>query len=72
MECFKYFKRYTKKRPLRRSRHTYEDNIRMNIKKIGINARNWVDSGQDRDYWRVLVNATLNEHPGSISHGVRV
>ena len=35
---------------------------RMDIKEIrvGINTRNWVDSAQDRDYWRVLVNATLN------------
>jgi hypothetical protein len=32
----------------------------MEIKKIGINARNWVDSALDMDYWRVLVNAALN------------
>ena len=24
--------------------------------EIGINAGNWVDSAQDRDYWRALVN----------------
>ena len=29
----------------------------MNLQEIGINAGNWV---QDRDYWRALVNATLN------------
>ena len=28
----------------------------MDLKEIGINTRNWVDSAQDRDYWRALVN----------------
>jgi hypothetical protein len=37
-----------------------KDNIRMDFKEIGINIRNWVDSTQDRDYWRTLVNVTLN------------
>ena len=32
----------------------------MDLKEIGINTRNWVDSAQDRDYWRTLVNAALN------------
>ena len=32
----------------------------MDFKEIGINTRNWVDSAQDRDYWRALVNAALN------------
>ena len=27
---------------------------------LGVNAGNWVDSTQDRDYWRALVNVTLN------------
>ena len=38
----------------------WEDNIRMNLEEICINAGNWVDSAQDRDYWRALVNAALN------------
>ena len=38
----------------------WEDNIRMDLEEIGINAGNWVDSAQDRDYWRALVNAALN------------
>ena len=33
----------TGKRTLGRSRHRWEDNIRMDLKKIGINTRNWVD-----------------------------
>ena len=38
----------------------WEDNIKMDLKEIGVNVRNWIDSVQDRDYWRALVNATLN------------
>ena len=50
----------TGKRPLGRPRRRWEDNIRMDLEEIGINAGNWVDSAQDRDYWRVLLNAALN------------
>ena len=41
----------------------------MVLKEIYINTRNWVDSTQERYYWRALVNAGI-EHSGSISHGV--
>jgi hypothetical protein len=32
----------------------------MNLKEIGINMRNWVDSAQAMDYWRALVDAAMN------------
>ena len=41
------------KRPLGRRKHRWEDNIRIDLKDIRINMKNW-------DYWRVLVNAALN------------
>ena len=50
----------TEKRSLGRPRRNWEDNIRMDLEEIGINAGSWVDSAQDRDYWRALVNAALN------------
>ena len=40
------------KRPLGRPRRRWEDNIRMDLKEIGINTRNWVESA--------LVSAALN------------
>ena len=40
----------TGNRPLGRPRRRWEDNIGMNLEEIGINAGNWVDSTQDRDY----------------------
>ena len=48
------------KRPLGRPRRRWEDNIRMNLKGIGVNARHSVDLALDRDYWRALVNEALN------------
>ena len=50
----------TGRRPLGRPGRRWVDNIRMNLKYIGINTRNWVELAQDRDYWRALVNAALN------------
>ena len=50
----------TEKRYSGRRRRRWEDNIRMYFKEIGMNTRNWVDSAQDRNYWRALVNAALN------------
>ena len=59
--AFKILKEnFTGKRPLRRPRRRWEDNIRMDLEEIGINAGNWVDSAQDRNYWRAFVNAALN------------
>ena len=41
--------------PLGRPRCRWED-----LEEIDINAGNWVDSAQDRNYWRALVNVALN------------
>ena len=50
----------TGKIPLGRPRRSWEDNIGMYLEEIGINTRNYVDSVQDRNYCRALVNAVLN------------
>ena len=50
----------TGKRPLRRTRRRWDDNIRMGIEEIGISKGNWVDSALGRDYWRALVIARLS------------
>ena len=48
------------KRSSGRHRHRWENNRRMDLKEIGVNMRNWVESVQGRDYWRALVKETLN------------
>ena len=50
----------TGKRPLGKPRRRWENNIRMDLEEIGINAGNWVDSAQDRNYCSSLANAALN------------
>ena len=57
------------KRPSRRPRRRWEDNIRMDLEEMGISAGNWVDSTQDRDYLESPCECDI-EPPGSISHGV--
>ena len=54
------FKISTGKPTGKRPRRRWEENIRMYLEKISINAGNWVDSPQDRDYRRALVNVALN------------
>ena len=50
----------TGKGPLGRPTRRWEGNIRIDLKEIGINSRSWAYSSQDKDYWRALVNVTLN------------
>ena len=61
MNAFRIFTgKATGKRPLGRPRRRWEDDIKMDLKVLGINTRNWIDWAQDRDYWRALANAALN------------
>jgi hypothetical protein len=49
----------TGKRPLGMPSRKLEENIRIGLKEMGINTRNWVDSAQGVDYSRTLVNTAL-------------
>jgi hypothetical protein len=48
------------KRPLERPRHRWEYNIRMDLRKIGIDGANWIRLDQDRVQLRAFVNAVMN------------
>jgi hypothetical protein len=48
------------KRPLRRPRHRWEDNITMDFREIGWGDVDWIDLAEDRDQWRALVSKVLN------------
>jgi len=48
------------KRPLGRHRHSWEDNIKMDLQEVGCGDRDWIELAQDRDRWRALVNVVIN------------
>jgi hypothetical protein len=41
-------------------RRRWVDNIKMDLREIGWNGRDWIDLAQDRDRWRALVNTVMN------------
>jgi hypothetical protein len=45
---------------LGRPRSRWENNIIMELKRNGHQYEEFVDSTQDRNYWRALMNTTLN------------
>ena len=47
------------KRPLRRSRRRWQDNIKMDLKEVG-GVGDWMELAQYRDRWRALVNTVMN------------
>jgi len=49
-----------RKRPLGRPRHRWEDNIKLDLQKVGCGVMYRIDLVQDRDRWRALVNAVMN------------
>ena len=48
------------KSPLGKPRHRWEDNIKINLHELGCGVVDWIELAQDRDSWRVLVNAVMN------------
>jgi hypothetical protein len=48
------------KRPLGRPRHGWEDNIKVDLREIGIDGVNWIQLAQDRVQWWACVKTVMN------------
>ena len=48
------------KRPFRRPRRRWEDNIKIDLQEVGCRGVDWIELAQDRDRWRALVSAVMN------------
>jgi hypothetical protein len=48
------------KRPLRKPWHRWEDNIKLDLREIGMNGVKWIRLAQDRVQWQAFVNTVMN------------
>ena len=48
------------KRPLRRPRRRWEDNIKMDLEEVGRGCGDSMEFAQDTDRWRALVSTVMN------------
>jgi hypothetical protein len=40
--------------------HRWEDNIKIDLRKIGWEGVDWMHVAQNRDQWQILVNTEMN------------
>ncbi|KAJ4448596.1 hypothetical protein ANN_10615, partial [Periplaneta americana] len=57
------------KRPLGRPRRRWEYNIKMDLREVGYDDRDWINLAQDRDQWRAYVRAAMNLRVNGITGG---
>jgi hypothetical protein len=48
------------KRTLGRPKRRWEDDIKMDLREIGIDGANWIQLARDRIQWRAFVNTVMN------------
>jgi hypothetical protein len=47
-------------RPEGKPRRRWEDNIKMDLREIGIDGANWIQLAQDRVQWGACVDTVMN------------
>jgi hypothetical protein len=56
------------KKPLGRPRRRWEDNIKIDLRKIEW-GMDWIDQAQNRDQWRALMNLWVPQNVGKFLSG---
>jgi hypothetical protein len=47
------------KRPVGRPRRRWEDNIKMDVREIGMDGTNWIELAQNRVQWPAFLNTVM-------------
>jgi len=50
----------TQIKSFRRPRRAWKNNIKMYLHELGLEGMDWIKLAQDKDKWRVFVNAVMN------------
>jgi hypothetical protein len=48
------------KRPLGRPKRSWENNIKLDLREIGVGGANWIQLAQDRVQWLAFLNMVMN------------
>ena len=48
------------KRPLRRPRRRWKDNIKVDLQEVGGSFGDWMELAQHRDRWQAIVSMVMN------------
>ncbi|KAJ4436641.1 hypothetical protein ANN_16772 [Periplaneta americana] len=48
------------KKPLGKPRRSWEVNIKIDLREVGYDGRDWINFAQDRDQWQAYVRAAMN------------
>jgi hypothetical protein len=52
-------RRPERNRPLERPSHRWEDNIKVDVKEIGLEGIEWIHLAQDKDWKRAVMNMAI-------------
>jgi hypothetical protein len=55
-----WLERLKERGPLGKSSRRWENNIKMDLKEIGLEGVDRIDVAQDRDWWQAPMNTILN------------
>jgi hypothetical protein len=58
------------KEPLGRPRHGWEDDIKADLQEVGCGDMDWIELDKDRDRWRAIVNAVMNQKNHLVVPGI--
>ena len=50
--CRIFVRKLSGKRPLGRSRRTWEDNVKIDLREVDYDTGDWIDLNQDRYQWQ--------------------